>query len=286
MRAVLIGINQYPGSPLNGCVNDIVIMRSILMQKYGVPSKDIRVLTDSRATKQGIISRIKWLMSEPFVHEKLLLYFSGHGSYLPNKGYDLDDEYDGNDELICPVDMDWNGTYIKDDEIYALIKDKPDRTRLTMVFDSCHSGTMFRASASPVPAVSKFLEPPIDLRCRIPDVIDMEPIWAGTPNFSPCNPEYYTNPITSARFRSPQRLQMNNTICITGCEDHQTSADAYFYNRYQGALSYCLQRFLYMEPTNTVDQLRDKTTTYVKELGFSQNPQFHIGPNTDTSRVF
>jgi hypothetical protein len=60
-RALLIGINQYPGQPLNGCVNDITDMADLLVSSQGFATDDIRLLSDDRATADAIRDRIKWL---------------------------------------------------------------------------------------------------------------------------------------------------------------------------------------------------------------------------------
>lgn len=53
MRAVLCGINKYQGSPLNGCVNDIIATRQILRDKYKLTGSNMRVLVDERATTKA-----------------------------------------------------------------------------------------------------------------------------------------------------------------------------------------------------------------------------------------
>ena len=51
-RALLVGINAYPGAPLAGCLNDVTDMATFLTSKSGFAADSIRLLTDSRATTQ------------------------------------------------------------------------------------------------------------------------------------------------------------------------------------------------------------------------------------------
>jgi hypothetical protein len=56
-RALLVGINSYPGAPLNGCVNDVTDMANFLVDNCNFTMSDIRLLTDARATMGSPINR-------------------------------------------------------------------------------------------------------------------------------------------------------------------------------------------------------------------------------------
>lgn len=83
-RALLIGINDYDNSPLNGCVNDAEKMANILAtheneernfdcQLYVSDHDD-----DERINKRELKTKICELFEQPA--DVALLYFSGHGS--------------------------------------------------------------------------------------------------------------------------------------------------------------------------------------------------------------
>lgn len=267
MRALLVGINKYPGSPLRGCVNDILATREILMARFGLTSNDIRILLDERATKKNIVERIKWLLSEQMVHDKVLFWFSGHGAYLPNRDPSKDYEYTGNDQLICPVDFDWNGTYILDDDFHALIKDKRPSCQFTAVMDCCHSGTFYRdvhGFAWGAYRKDKAILPPLDIALRD----------------NAYNPKVGHKPILKPRKPTIPGFKM-----ISGCKDTQTSADAYIDGEYRGALSWALQKTWGENPKVNLTDLMRVACDDLAEAGYAQEPQMSVGPGADMSRL-
>ena len=83
-KALLIGINDYPdpAQRLEGCINDVFTMSSVL-QDCGVPPGAIRTCLDDRATTEGILGRMKWLLDDPKPGDELVFYYSGHGARIP-----------------------------------------------------------------------------------------------------------------------------------------------------------------------------------------------------------
>ena len=43
-RALLVGINKYPGAELNGCINDVEDMAQFLVKKHLFKEQEIRLL--------------------------------------------------------------------------------------------------------------------------------------------------------------------------------------------------------------------------------------------------
>ncbi len=118
-KAFLVGINDYApvgasGSDLNGCVSDAEDMANTLII-CGFDSKDIRICTNKRATKEGILKGLNWLIKGAKKGDSLVFYYSGHGSQVA----DIDkDEIDRKDEILCPHDTDFaTKTYITDDDL-------------------------------------------------------------------------------------------------------------------------------------------------------------------------
>jgi len=145
-KALLIGIN-YTGTnaALRGCINDVVRMREFLKANGFVDSPNTMVvLTDDqqenrkRPTRRNMIAAMQWLVQGAVSGDSLFLHYSGHGGQTPDKNGDEDDGYD---ETIFPVDYNQAGQIIDDELHDILVKPLAPGVRLTVVFDSCHSGT-------------------------------------------------------------------------------------------------------------------------------------------------
>ncbi len=219
-KALLIGINKYPGNELHGCVNDISDMAHFLNQKCNFAMGDIRLLTDARATTHGIRERLKWLMGDVKAGDRLFFHYSGHGAQKATRNPKA--EIDGLDEVICPVDFDWTDEHmIRDKEFHALFAKVPPGVEFVWVSDSCHSGDLtrtFKISKGKNKEKLKTILPPADLDWRLRTAAQSK-IKALTMNGS-------TNSL--------------NLALISGCKSNQTSADAYIKGRYNGALTYYL----------------------------------------------
>ena len=146
-RALLVGIGAYENfSRLAGAPNDARAMAAFLVGHGGFGDGDIRILTDSEATRDNILAAAQdWLVGGTSAGDEVVLYFSGHGF----QQWDQDnDEADGKDETLVPVDayLDGDGRVrgmISDDEIGALLDDLTGR-RVQVIIDACHSGTSTR----------------------------------------------------------------------------------------------------------------------------------------------
>lgn len=153
-RALLIGINKYPNLPdysqLKGCVNDIRAMQRVLETTFKFPSANVNVLLDEAATEKGIREAMENLVKDCLEGDVVVFHFSGHGSQMAAKG----DKPRGYDESIMPYDSGrMNPNFpkpveprdIRDTEIQEwlsrLTRKKP---YLTLIFDSCHSGSITR----------------------------------------------------------------------------------------------------------------------------------------------
>lgn len=254
-RALLVGINKYriPGADLNGCVNDVTNVRDVLLKHFGFTVKEIRAVVDERATKEGIIRRLRWLVKDAKPGDRLLFHFSGHGSQIRDR--DGDELKDRLDEILCPHDMDWDGTYIVDDDLKELFSGLPKGVNLEVLLDCCHSGTGTREAYAiehlpeELSFRPRFLRPPPDILSRH-DEEDLEEkkLFRGT------------NPIPHVLF--------------AGCRDNQTSEDAFIKGSYNGAFSYYFCKHL--RETEAVlirGELLKRVRASLRHNGFSQVPQ-------------
>ncbi len=161
-RALLVGINDYPNPAdrLEGCVNDVFLMSSLL-QESGFAADDIRVVLNDRATACGIVERLEWLLEGTTDGQERVFYYSGHGAQIP--GYGVGEKVDGKDECLVSYDFDWSRDHaVTDDQFYDLYSQLPYGTQFLTILDCCHSGGMTREGASRV----RGLTPPDDIRHR------------------------------------------------------------------------------------------------------------------------
>jgi metacaspase-1 len=173
LKAVLVGIEEYERSDipsLRGCVNDVVLVRSLLKDCFGVPNEDIRVVLNQRATQAGILHRMRTMVEAAEPGDLLVFYYSGHGSQIRDR--DGDELTDLLDELICPYDMDWDrGTYILDDDLDVIFDGLPEGVLLEAFFDCCFWGASPRAldlqaATQHLRPDVRYLPPPLDIAAR------------------------------------------------------------------------------------------------------------------------
>ena len=140
--ALLIGIN-YTGTinELYGCINDTKNVQDLLKNKYNFTN--VTLLNDNtpeKPTKQNILNGLQKLLSNTESGDTVFFMYSGHGTCT----FDLNnDEKDGQDELIVPIDATTINTCILDDDLNRVVRNtlKPG-VKLLALFDSCFSGTI------------------------------------------------------------------------------------------------------------------------------------------------
>lgn len=220
-KALLVGINKYPSAPLRGCINDIDDMSDYLVSHCGFSKNAIRLVADERATTVGILERLDWLVDDVRPGDRLFFHYSGHGAQMATR--DHQGEIDGLDEVICPVDFDWSDAHvIRDKDFRRIFSSIPRGCEFVWVSDSCHSGDLSRLIPPPE-TIWRTFPAPIDIRWR--------------------NDAAIAQGIKALTFREVSR-DFDNLALISGCRSDQTSADAIFENRANGALTYFLIKSL------------------------------------------
>jgi len=244
-KALLIGIN-YRDTPneLRGCINDINNHKATLKKFFGYEESEMMMLSEDESKenwpyKQRILEGFQWLLQGATEGDQLFLQYSGHGSQMTDR---TGKEPSGLSDCICPLDCDkpWPAHIILDTEIHTYVYDKlPKGVKLTCLFDCCHSGTMAnldvnrglrpataRAISSPEEyRGSRRMDPPRDV--AEPAKIDPEGTDVGPPT----------------GFRRAIQGHSDKLVWVySGCQDEQTSADAYEDGMYQGAFSWAFRK--------------------------------------------
>jgi metacaspase-1 len=246
-KALCIGINNYNNEAqnLNGCLNDAKAWSTLLKDHYDFPTSNIKLLTDSKATKAAILKDLDNLLKGAKSGDVLVFTNSSHGTYRADQN---GDEY-RYDEALCPYDYQDN--LILDDELRELFADFPRGVRLTVISDSCHSGTVTRAMPDedvPDKRRVRFLNPrEIGLR-ELPDVRKAE---------SSMYPE-----------------SGMNELLLAGCKSSQYSFDAQFGRKFYGAFTFAALRAI--QEANyrlTYAGLFRKVIPWLEREGYDQAPQ-------------
>ncbi|HTW60582.1 MAG TPA: caspase family protein [Terracidiphilus sp.] len=152
---------------LDGPLNDVAAMRDLLSSpKFGFDPKDIVIVTNpalppaqlpfanlppAATTHDGLLAAMqKYLVDVPQKGDTVVFYYAGHGSLRVNsKGTKLAMLVDGKpshaDSTLVPSDA-WTGNYdIRDREMTRIFNASLDKgVRLTVLLDSCHSGSFTR----------------------------------------------------------------------------------------------------------------------------------------------
>uniref|UniRef100_A0A803LZS0 Peptidase C14 caspase domain-containing protein n=1 Tax=Chenopodium quinoa TaxID=63459 RepID=A0A803LZS0_CHEQI len=106
--AVLVGCN-YPNTEyeLQGCFNDVIAMKHMLIKRFGFDEKDIELLSDEEGssvlpTGANIKKALGNMVDRAMEGDVLYFYYSGHGTLIPSL---KQNEPHRKDEAIVPYDF-------------------------------------------------------------------------------------------------------------------------------------------------------------------------------------
>ena len=154
--ALIVGINNYTSNPLEGCLNDVVLQRNLLIYRFGFNPKDILVLPDTKATREGILTAFEeHLIKQAKPGDVVVYHYSGHGSRIfdPNPIV-VERGQEGLNGTFVPVDGNLPDGYpavggsVKDimGHTLFLLMSALKTENVTAVLDSCFSGGATRKS--------------------------------------------------------------------------------------------------------------------------------------------
>lgn len=130
---VITGVENSPkwGS-CSGALTDCDTFQKIVSK--AADNYSITVLRDEQATVKNWKAAVEKAVQKPLA----IIFYSGHGGSDKNHVLGTgSNETDGIDEFLCLYDKP-----LLDDDIWAIIS--KSKGKVFLVFDCCHSGTMFR----------------------------------------------------------------------------------------------------------------------------------------------
>jgi uncharacterized caspase-like protein len=250
-KALLVGINAYPNpnNNLRGCINDIVDMEYFIASKNKVYAKEnIKTLTDSRATKKGILDHLNWLLLGASAGDQILFQYSGHGAQIPSHSTAI--EKDGLDEIICPYDFNGEaaaGTAISDKEFASIFAKIPQGVHFVWISDSCHSEDLSRKH--------EFVT---DTRFR---------------RFNHKDSTQQAEAVAPIASLGSAIIPLHGAL-LSGCASHQLSADAYINNRFNGAFTHYLIKNLSLYGQDaSMQEIVKYVNIDLMDNDYDQNPQ-------------
>ena len=247
-RALLVGVGKYSvsGIDLPGIDLDLDRMRDTLLL-IGFEDSQIRSLLDDQATASNVVSEFKtWLRDGVESQDRVVFYFSGHGSNIPDSN---GDESDGVDEVLVTHDVrrvtrDGKRTLtgvVDDDTIASLIADIPS-TNIWIIVDACHSGTMTRDILMN------------DLSLGDNPVYEKTFMYEGMPEGN--------------RFLFDRDFEQEgepNYVSISAAGDNEKAIGTYNGGVFTIGLSKAIEAAALNEETLTIYELRDRTAAYIRD---------------------
>lgn len=243
-KAICVGINKFAGYPqftLNGCVNDAKDMAALAKDVLGFKASEIKTLTDAQATKAAIMAELNAAVAAAKAGKLSYILFSlsSHGTQMADKG---GDEPDGMDEAFVPYDIAQKGNawdpahIISDDELHDLFAQLPASTLLEVYLDTCHSGTGLRGTEFSLYAPRpRYVAPPAG---ELQGMVKQRKVRGFTLQRAARGDAPPKAVKGKAAKTTDKAVAGEHHILWSGCKSDQTSADAYFNGRYNGAFTY------------------------------------------------
>lgn len=279
-KALLIGVNRYQliGNDLHGCLADCNrVYDTLINTQYGLfqfQPEEVRYLFDENATKDNILFHLDWLTKDRDPDDKTLIYYSGHGSRVPDTS---GSEADGYTEILCPTDMHkyWNNP-LKDRDIEQYALQLPRNGRTIIIFDCCHSGT---ATMSRYAHIPNFFQQGDRRRVR----------------YMPCPPEFggeAMNIMTNNLGIGKRDAKIETTnyhidedipyVYYSGCRDSEYSNEIGINGESSGVLTYVLMNLIKQNPhASNRDIFMGVESWFNRDYQWlDQHPQMHTNSYT------
>ena len=283
--ALVVGIDRYPDPipTLQGCVNDAQAFGGILTDQYKVPRGQVLTLIDAQATREAVIRGFREHLSKAGAGDIAVFFFAGHGAQEPTSGCYLPVEPDGkNETLVCHDSRQPGGWDLVDKDVAVLIEEIAARgARLTLILDSCHSGSADRAldevGASGIPPGvrrvadraegqpdSVYLRPPAEFAASLRNLDAAAKASAG-----------------ASQALGFVRGAAGAHVLFAACSDFQNANEFRTVTPRHGAFSYCLLQVLQDGKPIGNEELYQRTRILLRGLFPDQVPHLVVVGDND-----
>jgi hypothetical protein len=143
--ALLIAIDSYPTAPLDGCVNDSMMVEDYLRTTIAPKTLQLVTLRNEQATKNNITEAFLKHLAQAKSDDIVFVHYSGHGAREQADPIFWRIEPDRQNEVMVTFDAinPTTGEFkpLADKELRWLIKQvAKNNPQITIIFDCCHSG--------------------------------------------------------------------------------------------------------------------------------------------------
>ncbi|HEY9651720.1 MAG TPA: caspase family protein [Coleofasciculaceae cyanobacterium] len=269
--ALLVGINTYRDAPLQGCVTDVELQQQLLIHRFGFNPKDILILTDEQATRQGMLNAFEeHLIKQAKPGDVVLYHFSGHGSQIADPDCDFPDCLNSTFvpvDSVLPTSYPTQGGKVPDimGHTLFLLMDAIQTENVTVVLDSCHSGGGTRGNFRVRSRSGGSQLQPVDAEKAY------QQQWLSKLNLSPDT------------FKQRRRQGVAKGVVIASTKRDQLAADAPFSDFFAGAFTYLLTQYLWqLTSSESYGSAIPNVARSTTRLSFtSQEPEIEFKPGSN-----
>ena len=282
-RALVVGINDYQGTwnDLETPVKDAESFREFLNHNLGF--SEIKVLTDKQATLSNVVSALDWLVDDAKPEDRLVFFYSGHGTTRP-EGNTMREYINLFDDLL------------QDDEIARRTQDIPEGV-FTAIIDCCFSGGIEKrryeavvrglgeAQLHPVSQVPDLALERAKVKAFVSDPQNLKTLEEAEEKATFYKAFAQPPRLTAGGFRKEpssvesSHTQLNGTILLS-CLENETAVTCTGQTHGLSAFTFSLLRVLERHGINVpLGELTNLITMELRMLGLRQTPRIRVRPD-------
>jgi hypothetical protein len=219
--ALLVGINDYSqgqsseAASLQGCINDVALLKNLLIYRYGFEPENVLTLTDAQATREAILKTIETHLLTANPEDTVVFSFSGHGT-------PLEDPYEKGTKTtaILPynhsIAKSGKTNFITGTTLF-LLRSAFKTNQVTFILDCCYAGGGIRGDVR-----IRSTEPPIgNLFYPNTEELQYQQQWLKRLN------------LTQSQLKQYRKIQQGTKgILLSAANENQTAQDASFNYEY------------------------------------------------------
>jgi hypothetical protein len=278
--ALLVGINAYVNNrrfpPLRGCLTDVELQRQLLIYRFGFNPQDILILTDTQATRQGILEAFEQhLIEQAQPGDVVVFHFSGYGSQIADPDCDSADCLNS---TLVPVDSSWHLERSVPDitgHTLWLLMAALKTENVTVVIDASHAGGIITSglgSSSSSISTGKSRSGSTSQPNTQEERYQQQ--WLERLSLSP------------SQFRERRRIGIAKGMLLASSHREQLAADGIFSDFCAGTFTYLMTQYLWQQTGNewATSAIANIARGVTPLSSTAQIPQLAVKPNSGNEK--